>query len=84
MSIEKLENAFKEFTLDIFDTKKIKENGLDDVTIIISFLICQTATLINILKHQSDQIADLRQKLAKKEDAIDIGDVIKEARLRNG
>lgn len=40
--------------------------------------------ILDILKHQSDQIADLRQELAKKENAIDIGDVIKEARLRNG
>lgn len=40
--------------------------------------------ILDILKSQSDQIADLRQELAKKEDAIDIGDVIKEARLRNG
>jgi len=75
MSIEKLENAFKEFTLDIFDIKKIEENGLDDTTIIISFLVCLTATSLDILKHQSDQIADLRKQLAKKENAIDIDNI---------
>lgn len=40
--------------------------------------------VISLLKDQSDQIADLRQELAEKEDAINIGDIIKEARLRNG
>ena len=39
---------------------------------------------ISVFKSQSKEIADLRKELAKKEDAIDIGDVIKEARLRNG
>ena len=39
--------------------------------------------IIDILKHQSDQIADLRQELAKKEDVIDIND-IKEVKNING
>ncbi len=71
MSIEKLEKA-KEYFLNVD-----KFNDREAIDWFMKFTI-------NIFKDQSDEIAELKKELAQKEDAIDIGDVIKEARLRNG
>lgn len=82
MSIEKLEKLKEDYDKD---WKRFMENNKH-----LSINIKQTEMqrllkiLIPILKTQSDQIADLRQQLAKKEDSINIDSVTKEARLRNG
>jgi len=85
VSIEKLEELDEDIT-DFIELLADKPNELEDLNPLFAHIniVKILYQLIPILKHQSDQIADLRQELAKKEDAIDIGDVIKEARLRNG
>lgn len=73
MSIKKLENIKHDY---IANTQNEKEEYIDDI---YRFMI----ETINIFKHRSDQIADLRQALAQKEDIITLSG-IKEVKLHNG
>ena len=73
MSIEKLEEQKKDYD---DDWKRFMENN-KHLTINIKETEMQRLLkiLIPILKHQSDQIADLRQELAKKEDVITLSEI---------
>ena len=75
VSIERLKEIKKEFAIKYNDIrhKEFLTEINEGYGLIQQFMICTINELI-----------DLKQQLAKKENAIDIGDVIKEARLRNG
>jgi len=68
MSIEKLEKIFDEYY-----------NKRQSALNIGEFMLM----IIDTLKDQSDEIANLRQELAKKEDVIEVNE-IKEVRNLNG
>ena len=71
MSIEKLEELkdwAKPRMHQYYDTCRIYKTGDDNIYKILELLI-------PILKNQSDQLADLRQELAKKEDNINVDDI---------
>lgn len=79
MSIEKLEdlkNWAEPRTHQYYDTCRTYDTGGESMFKILD-------VIIPILKHQSDQIADLRQQLAKKEDVITLSE-IKEVTRLNG
>lgn len=70
MSIEKLEKIMDFYIEDYRNGKTVN--------------LCIFLTeVIDTFKHQSNQIADLRQELSKKEDVIDVNN-IKEVRRQNG
>lgn len=63
MSIKDLEGGYYQYVEGM--------SGVQRWTAAELFIINNIKILINILKGQSDEIANLRQELAKKEDAID-------------
>jgi hypothetical protein len=73
VSIEKLENIKKNFTIkyNVIRTKEFLVEINEGYGLIRQFM----NYTIDILKHQSDQIADLHQALAQKEDVIDYDNV---------
>lgn len=70
MSIEKLEEILQRLPYFLSIDNKL-------ITIIntMNELIDYDRALLDTFKNQSDQIADLRQQLARKEDVIDVNNI---------
>jgi len=71
MGIEGLEKIHKNYIKTIFN----KKSKVQIVTTNSSHLILFMQEVIDTFKDQSDEIANLRQELAKKEDVIEVNDI---------